>query len=93
MWRQKPQDFAPAEGGGRLPRWLLEGRGGGRVRSPSQERVALVLERSQRPGGEAQRAVRRPLPFCSFPSEGKLFLIPGKPGVFPCHSCWVTCVT
>lgn len=53
--------------------------------------MVFVLELSQRPserrgpaGSEAAAAL---------PSEGKLFITPGRPEVFPCHSCWVTCVT
>lgn len=51
------------------------------------------LELTRRPSGDAPQAVRPLLGLCSFPSKGKLFIILGKPGVFPCHSCWVTCVT
>lgn len=77
LWRQKPQDFAPA--------------GWGPGEECREERVVFVLELSQRPserrgpaGSEAATAL---------PSEGKLFITPGRPEVFPCHSCWVTCVT
>ena len=54
---------------------------------------SIELELTLRPRGEAQQVPGPPLVLCSLPSEGELFVILGKPGVFPCHSCWVTCVT
>lgn len=58
------------------------GKGGVRVRTePASVRPS---ERRGPAGSEAAAAL---------PSEGKLFITPGRPGVFPCHSCWVTCVT
>lgn len=45
------------------------------------------------PCGDTLQAGRPLLSLYAFASEGKLIIILGKPGVSPCHSCGVTCVT